>query len=449
MEATSSHEEHAGALRRAVRRIDPHVIDGVLAAACAVLGFASVLVLPGMSSALNQFDFFTVVLILAVTLPLVALRSYPLTVFAIIAVASVIGAALNQPAINVGYLTGAISLFNVALRSSIWHGMLAALAASGVLVVINGFLLYRDETSIWVSLGSWVIFSTIWLIGVALHVYRESVGEARERARAAGERADLYLHDLEMRAQEAVDLERSRLARELHDVVGHALNVVVLQAGAAQRVFDKKPEMVRESLSSIEAAGRQALGDIERMLGILRAEAADHEELGPQPGMTDVPALAAQVREAGVAVTVENGCTGAELPSSLDRSGYRIVQEALTNTLKHAGPGARAVVRLGCDDDWFQIECLDDGGGQPAAGQYNQRLGGGRGLLGMRERVALFGGELEVGPRPEGGFRVYARLPLEGTGSLIRGVGPAKPGTTVASAGEAAGGADTIGGRER
>jgi signal transduction histidine kinase len=207
-------------------------------------------------------------------------------------------------------------------------------------------------------------------------------------------------------------------------VVGHALNVVVLQAGAAQRVFDKKPETVRESLGAIEATGRQALGDIERLLGILRAEAGDREELGPQPGLADIDGLVAQVREAGVAVAVDDRCARVDLPSSLDRSGYRIVQEALTNTLKHAGGGARASVRLSSNGDWFEIECSDDGGGQPASGQFNQRLSGGRGLLGMRERVALFGGELEVGPRPEGGFRVLARLPLEGTGTLQQGVGP-------------------------
>ena len=256
----------------------------------------------------------------------------------------------------------------------------------------------------------------MWLVGVVVHAYRENVREARDRASAERERAELYLHDLEMHAQEAVALERSRLARELHDVVGHALNVVVLQAGAARRVFDKRPEVVRESLGSIEATGRQALGDIERLLGILRAEAADRDELGPQPGLADIEGLVAQVREAGVAVSVTSACSSADLPSSVDLSAYRIVQEALTNTLKHAGPGAHAGVAVRCTGEWLEIECLDDGRGRPADGPFNERFSGGRGLLGMRERVLLFGGELQVGPRPEGGFRVYARLPLESTG---------------------------------
>jgi signal transduction histidine kinase len=413
-----------GLLRRAVHAVDPHVWDTVLAFFLCAAGFVFVLAVPNLSPALHGLDAVGAVLLLAMTLPLAAVHSYPRVVFAAIAVASMLGAVFDEPAINVGYVCGAIALFFVASHSDIWRSLVAGMLGSITLIVIFAILLYRGSASLWVGIASWFAFSAVWLAGVILHAYRENVRDARERARAERERADLYLHDLEMRAQEAVALERSRLARELHDVVGHALNVVVLHAGAAQRVFDKKPETVRESLGSIEATGRQALADIERLLGILRAEAADPEELGPQPGMADVTALVAQVREAGVAVTVEDLCAGIDLPSSLDRSGYRIVQEALTNTLKHAGGGARATVRLRCNGDWFEIECLDDGGGRPAGAQFNQRLSGGRGLLGIRERVALFGGELEIGPRPEGGFRVLARLPLEGTGSLQRGVGP-------------------------
>ncbi len=285
--------------------------------------------------------------------------------------------------------------------------------ASLTLIVIFAILLYRDNVTIWLALAGWFLFSAVWLAGVVIHAYRENVREARDRAAAERERAELYLHDLEMRAQEAVALERSRLARELHDVVGHALNVVVLQAGAAQRVFDKRPEVVRESLGSIEATGRQALGDIERLLGILRAEAGDREELGPQPGLADIEGLVDQVREAGVPVSVANACVSADLPSSVDLSAYRIVQEALTNTLKHAGAGARATVAMRCTGEWLEIECVDDGRGQPAERPLSEKLAGGRGLLGMRERVLLFGGDLQVGPRPEGGFRVFARLPLE------------------------------------
>jgi signal transduction histidine kinase len=400
-------------LRKAARGFEPRVWDVALALFFCVGGLAYVLAAPTLSPTFHRFDAVGFVLLLAMTLPLIATRSYPWVVFATIGIASVLGAALNQPAINVGYWCGAIALYNVVSRSDIWRSLVAAMLASLTLIVIFAILLYRDNVTIWLALGGWFLFSAVWLAGVVIHAYRENVREARDRAAAERERAELYLHDLEMRAQEAVALERSRLARELHDVVGHALNVVVLQAGAAQRVFDKRPEVVRESLGSIEATGRQALGDIERLLGILRAEAGDREELGPQPGLADIEGLVDQVREAGVPVSVANACVSADLPSSVDLSAYRIVQEALTNTLKHARAGARATVAMRCTGEWLEIECVDDGRGRPAERPLSERLAGGRGLLGMRERVLLFGGDLQVGPRPEGGFRVFARLPLE------------------------------------
>ncbi len=394
----------------------PRVWDIVLAASLCAAGLALLLAAPSATASFHRFTASDIVLLLAMTLPLVAVRGYPRTMIAIIGGASILGAALDSPAINVGYWCGAIALYFVVSRSDIWPGLVAAMLASLTLIVIFAILLLRDSATIWLALAAWFLFSAVWLAGVVVRAYRENVREARDRASAERERAELYLHDLEMHAQEAVALERSRLARELHDVVGHALNVVVLQAGAARRVFDKRPEAVRESLGSIEATGRQALSDIERLLGILRAEAADREELGPQPGLADIDGLVAQVREAGVPVSLVNACESADLPSSVDLSAYRIVQEALTNTLKHAGPGARADLAMRCAGEWLEIECLDDGRGRPADGPFNERFSGGRGLLGMRERVLLFGGELQVGPRPEGGFRVYARLPLESTG---------------------------------
>jgi signal transduction histidine kinase len=396
-----------------VRGLDPRLWNATLAIGLCAVGYAYTITAPRVDRTVPGLDAIGAVLVAAMTLPFIAVRRQPRIVFATIGVASVLGAVFGQPAINVGYVCGAIALFLVASRGDIWQSLLVGMGASITLLVIFAILFHQGGASIWYAIASWFIFSAVWLAGVILHAYRESVREARDRASAERERADLYLHDLEMHAQEAVALERSRLARELHDVVGHALNVVVLQAGAAKRVFDKKPETARESLGSIEAAGRQALADIERLLGILRVEAGDREELGPQPGLDDVDGLVAQVREAGVPVSVSNACVSADLPSSVDLSAYRIVQEALTNTLKHAGPGAQANVAMRCTADGVEIVCEDDGRGVPADGSFDKKLRGGRGLLGMRERVRLFGGELEVGPRPEGGFRVVARLPLE------------------------------------
>ena len=256
------------------------------------------------------------------------------------------------------------------------------------------------------AVATWAVLSIVWVVGIVIRIYRGSAERAERRAA-------LFAADREARAREAVAGERARLARELHDSVGHALNVVVLHAGAAQRIIEKKPELAREALESIETAGRQALGDIERMLGILRApdEAA---QVDVSPGMGQLETLCAQVREAGLPVEVAVEGRVRPLPSSLDLTGYRIVQEALTNTLKHAG-NTHARVRVTYEDSALAIEVLDDGKGVSSAAVA---AGGGRGLLGMRERVATFRGELEAGPRAEGGFGVRARLPYSGDQDL-------------------------------
>ena len=245
---------------------------------------------------------------------------------------------------------------------------------------------------------AWSLLSVVWVVAVVIRVYRGSIERAERRAA-------LFAADREARAREAVAEERARLARELHDSVGHALNVVVLHAGAAQRIIDRKPELAREALGSIETAGRQALGDIERMLGILHAP---DEEVSRDvtPGMSQLETLCGQVREAGLPVDLTVEGESRPLPASLDLTAYRIVQEALTNTLKHAGK-TRATVRVRYEEQALAIEVLDEGRGVAPA-----TAGGGRGLVGMRERVATFRGELEAGPRADGGFGVRARLPL-------------------------------------
>ena len=278
-----------------------------------------------------------------------------------------------------------------------WRRALAAGFVVAAGVVVTMFVL-PDLT--WQrALSTWASLSVLWVVAVVIRVYRGSIERAERRAA-------LFAADREARAREAVTEERARLARELHDSVGHALNVVVLHAGAAQRLVETKPQVAREALESIETAGRQALGDIERMLGILRAP---EEEVSRDaaPGMGQLETLCEQVREAGlpVALTVEGDRVA--LPASLDLTAYRIVQEALTNTLKHAGTKAHAWVTVRYEPDALAIVVLDDGRGTVAT-----TTGGGRGLLGMRERVATFRGELVAGARAEGGFSVQARLPL-------------------------------------
>jgi signal transduction histidine kinase len=218
----------------------------------------------------------------------------------------------------------------------------------------------------------------------------------------AGDSKRVAEREREERSQRAVLAERARIARELHDVISHNVSVMVVQAAAAHDVFDTHPERARDALSAVEETGRRALGELRKLLDV----SGTGEGTAPQPGLARVPELAAQVRGAGLEVgfTVEG--TPREMPEALDLSAYRIVQEALTNTLKHAH-ASRADVRVRYGADTLEVEVSDNGVGPTIP------AGDGRGLIGMRERVALFGGELLAGATSAGGFLVRARMPLE------------------------------------
>src|SRR5213076_115 len=211
------------------------------------------------------------------------------------------------------------------------------------------------------------------------------VGDRERRAQIAERERDLA-------AREAIVEERARIARELHDVIAHHVSMIVLQAGAERRVLDSASASTREVLETVERTGRSALTEMRRLLGMLRADAS--EPLTPQPGLTDVATLVTQLREAGLPVELEVEGEPRELPVGIELSAYRIVQEALTNALKHAGE-ARAWVKIRYTSDSLELEIADDGTGaaSPAAT-------GGHGLVGMRERVALYGGRLDAGGRP-------------------------------------------------
>ena len=215
----------------------------------------------------------------------------------------------------------------------------------------------------------------------------------------------------ELRARQAVADERTRIARELHDVVSQALGVIVMQAGGAGSVPDLKEADAKAVLSTIEQTGRQAFTEMRRLVGVLRDD-DEAAALAPQPTIGEIPALLDRLAGAGLDIDLEIEGTQREVPAGVELSAYRIVQEALTNTLKHAG-AAHATVRLAWSPDHLDVEVSDDG---PAAGvtapPHVRADSGGKGLVGMRERVMLFGGELEAAPGPDGGYRVAARLPL-------------------------------------
>ena len=243
-----------------------------------------------------------------------------------------------------------------------------------------------------------------WLAGRGMRIRQQRADELFRRA----VRAEV---DREEQARAAVAEERGRIARELHDVVSHTVSVMVVQAGAAEQVIDSDPDQVRASLRAIQQAGRDARLELRRMLGLLRT-GDDGPGYGPQPGLAQLADLADRLRSSGVELVVRTEGDPVALPAGLDLAAYRIAQEAVTNAVRHAGTGTISVtVRYG--RDVLEIDVLDDGG--TAADD----AGGGFGLRGMAERAALYGGAVEHGPRPTGGYRVHTRLPLPAVDSSV------------------------------
>jgi signal transduction histidine kinase len=330
---------------------------------------------------------------LVLTLSLAWRRRVPL---AVLAIAIAISAAANAMVVLDAATTAAIALVVAAysvgahtqgLRS--WIGVTGV----GALIAVN----VADQFSAGDLLLIAMILGGAWLAGRAMR-YRREREWVLERLTVDLER------EREEKARAAVAEERVRIARELHDVVAHAISVMVLQARGGRRSLASDPEETCEALDTIEVTGSAALAEMRRLLGMLRR---DDEEiaLAPQPSLRHLEALAAQVREAGLGVELSVEGEPVELPPGVDLSAYRIVQEALTNVLKHAGPAtARVVIRYGDHD--LELEIADTGVGASAGDAE------GHGLVGMRERVSLYGGKVEAGPRDGGGFTVRARLPL-------------------------------------
>jgi signal transduction histidine kinase len=250
------------------------------------------------------------------------------------------------------------------------------------------------------------IFFPVVFFAVAPWLAGRAVGHRSALARELQEKATRAEHERERRAEEAVADERTRIARELHDVVAHSVSVMVVQAGGARRIVERDPERAREAAVLIEQAGREALMEMRRLLGVLRKGDEDLA-ITPQPSMARVDSLVERARAAGLPVELTVEGTPAKLPAGVDLAAYRVIQEALTNTLKHAGPApTRVLVRYGRRD--LELEVANEGE-RTMNGSTDD---GGHGLAGMEERVHLVGGEMLARPRPEGGFLVQARLPV-------------------------------------
>jgi signal transduction histidine kinase len=250
--------------------------------------------------------------------------------------------------------------------------------------------------------GSGLVLVLAFALGEATRLRRAHVAVLEQRA------ADLQ-REHDQRSALAISAERARITRELHDVVAHGLSVVVIQAQGAAAALRSHPDRAERAVGEVITTGRSSLAEMRRLLGVVRRDPREDLDLAPQPGVGALPALVDQVRAAGTEVAFQIDGEPAPLPSAVDLSAYRIVQEALTNVLKHAGAGARARVRIGFAPHAVAIEVTDDGTGPPSDGAAPDE---GHGLRGIAERVGMLGGEWSAGARPDGGFALHARLPL-------------------------------------
>jgi signal transduction histidine kinase len=385
----------------------PFLLDKLLATALSVVSILSLWVTTSYIEVdFREPDALGVLLSLASALPIAWRRRYPMTVVILTGIPTVLLSGLNyaQSVSGVGLL---IAVYTVAAYTRRTHSLIGLLAAIVFLVLavnIDDF-----PTTVLDLTASVAIIFGAWAFGRSIGIRRAYTAELEERA-ARLERA----READVRA--VVAEERNRIARELHDVVGHHVSVMTVQAAAAQRTFDRDPRRARESMAAIETTGREALAEMRRIVGVLRtADQADHD-LAPLPGVGEIDRLVEQVREAGLDVAVNIDGTPAPLPPGIDVTVYRIVQEALTNTIKHAGP-TRAEVVLRYRPKDLYVRVSDDGHGlasalaKPAGANGSRPTG--HGLLGMRERVTLYGGRLYTGPRSGGGYEVVAHIPLE------------------------------------
>jgi signal transduction histidine kinase len=340
----------------------------------------------------------TAPLFLLLTVPLLWRRRAPLLVAAV-SMSVVVAHALatgNAPEGGPGFVAVLVLLYSLGAYANTRR------ALAGLAVVVAAYVVHElnnpnieTEAQLWSALFAAAIAAIVFGLGIYVRRYRQSRELERRAARLEGER--------EERARAAVVEERARIARELHDIVSHNVSLMVVQAEAAEEVLRRQPERAEEPLRKIQRSGREALNEMRRMLGVLRSNGSE-PSLAPQPGLARLGALVESVEGNGLSVTLRVEGQPKRLAAGVDLAAYRVVQEALTNTLRHAGASHVDVVVRYSDTD-VELEIRDDGRG---GGHVEE----GHGLVGMRERIRVYGGQLEAGQRAEGGFSVRATLPL-------------------------------------
>jgi signal transduction histidine kinase len=397
-----------GILRSAMDRY-PTVMDAGIAMALGVIALLSLWLEWSIADPLPTIPVpLAVTLLVLLVIPLIWRRRYPYAVLATCTIIMVVASVVKVPG-----LAWTVNAWALAFYSAGVYGQerwrtplrLIALAAFIGVVVYEFAWLSPQRSSVSPEFLMIVPILANILVGGATWWFSDAVRISRERQVQLTARTRQLEEERELNARRAVLDERVRIARELHDVVAHHVSLMGVQAGAARRVLPRDPAKAEEMLNAIEGTSREAVTELQRLLGFLRRD--DDNSLAPQPSLQHLDALLTQMQEAGLPVALNLEGNARPLPPGVDLSAYRIVQEALTNTLKHAGP-ACAVVTLRYGQQALDIDVSDDG-----VASANVSPKGGNGMLGMRERVALLGGWLQAGPQPEAGFRVRAHLPLD------------------------------------
>ena len=339
----------------------------------------------------------TILVCLAV-LPLAYRRRAPVAVLAMVTVAQLTVDVIGYP--NSGWMSLMIAVYTVAAHTNGRQRKLTAQAFAPIFPVVLVMGILMDRINLGTVVSSLVFLLGAFILGDNLQRRRLHIAELSERNEQAERERELLV---QQRAQD----ERSRIARELHDVVAHSVSLMIIQAGAARRSLATSPLQAEAALHTLEATGRSAMDELRRVLGVLRTEEVPAGTLAPQPSLADVRELMASDPTLPSEL-IQTGTPPADLPSSVGLSLYRVVQEALTNVRKHAGHVRRVTVRLDYEPDRVVVQIVDDGRGASVATNAD-----GHGLVGMRERMALCGGSVTAGPHQGGGWQVRASAPLQ------------------------------------
>ena len=383
-------------------RRNPVLVDGVLALFVVLAGLAFVPVIWVRDPAMLPIIF-------GLAIPVAARRESPVLAFAaVIAVGAIQVAVSPWPSgADIAIMVALYTLAVARPRKESLLGLAACLAGAGVACVRWGGFHHTKPTSALMLLGLLSVPPLVaWLLGDSVRWRRGYYAALEERARRLERERDAF-------AQVAAAAERARIAREMHDVVAHHVSVMVVQADGAAFALDASPDRARQAIGAISQTGRQALSEMRRLLGVLRSPETQATR-EPVPGVADIHELISQTRAGGIPVTLTVEGESRPLPGGPDLAVYRVVQESLTNVRKHAGPRASVAVTLSYAGAGLAIRITDDGRGAAATGGRGAGGGNaGHGLTGMRERLALYGGQVTAGPRPGGGYQVDAWLPCD------------------------------------